>query len=331
MKYITFQRKVIKLRIVFILLFVLFTSCDRVNSKDETYFKEYGSLLWVNNTMPDSIVKKAVKETLENSSMIIAQVHWNPNPNTIIENINWYSNLAKEHGKNLMINVDWLNNDRKGTSGGWSFDNEEVKSQFTKDIYSLVKLYKPQNLTLGVEVNYYAITSTKGYKAFVEVFNSIKDSLKKTNPKLKVGLSFQLELLYGVDKERMSGKTLQPLNTIVKNLDYIGVSTYPDLYGSYSEYQFKSLNYIDSLVYNYNKPIGITEIGISSTNFNDTQRMAYIDFAFSKMSNLSFIIWGSMIDDKKNESWMDRIGLLNPDGSPKIEYQKWLNNINTLK
>lgn len=331
MHRIEFDRTFSVYHIFFIVFFMLFTTCDNIDKSGVTYFKEYGSLLWVNNKMPDSIVKKAVKETIENSSLIIAQVPWHPNSKTIIENINWYYRLAKDHGKDLMINIDWLNNERTGTRGRWSFDNEDVKSQFSKDMLLIVNLYKPKYLTLGVEVNYYAFTSPKGYRGFIDVFNSMKISLKKINPKLKIGLSFQLELLYGEDKEWTDIKTLTTLNAVVENLDFLGVSTYPDLYRPNSVYQFESLNNIDSLVNLYKIPIGISETGISSTYFNETQRVVFIDSVFSKMNKLNFIVWGSMIDDKRDDAWMDRIGLLNPDGSAKIDYKKWISKINKLK
>ena len=313
---------------VFVLLFI--SSCN-TNLNTKSYFTEYGSLLWVNNTMPDSVVKKAVKSTVDNSSIIIAQIPWDPIDENFMGNVDWYNQLAIQHGKELMINIDWLANDRKSTRNGeWSFEDDATKHQFSKSINSLVENYKPKYLILGIEVNYYAFTSPEGYKAFVGMFNSLKNSLKETYPKMEIGLSFQLEVLYGIDKEWAHIKSLDPLDAIVENLDFIAISTYPDLNSNKEKLNIGVIN-LDSLFVLYDVPIGISETGISSTNFDADQRTLYIDNVFARSDQLLFIIWGSMVDNYENKNWMSRIGLLDYNAFPKDEYTHWLQGINSLK
>ena len=305
------------------LLWILLLSCD-TPSNDWKPFK-VGTLLWVNEVMPDSIVKLAVKETLENSSLVVAQISWSPTDTIFLNNAQWYHLLAKESGAAFMLNIDWLENDRADTRGNWDFENAEIKQLFIKDMKQLVDLYQPNYLTLGIEVNYYALTSPAGYNAFIKIYNDLKSYFKENYPIIEVGLSFQLELLYGVHKGWNYNKTVEPLNAIVENLDYIGISTYPDIFYSTDKQTLFSVNYLDSLEKTYNKPMGISETGISSINYNDDERANYITAIYQKAESLNFefVVWGSIIDDPRNDDWRHRLGLINFDGSYKSEFNIW--------
>jgi len=312
----------LNIRILIILALGLI-SCN--NKSDEWFFKEVGSLLWVNAEIPDSIIKTAVKETLENSSIIISQITWSPNDSNFIKNVKWYHSLSIESGKTFMLNIDWQENNRSNTRNGWSFENEEIRIQLSNDIKQLVELYTPDYLTLGVEVNYYALTSPTGYKSFIKMFNELKPFLKAKKPLMKIGLSFQLELLYGVHKEWHQKRALEPLFAISENLDYIGISTYPDVLISKENKPFYSIDYLDSLKESFNKPIGITETGLSSDQYTDTDRTIYIKSIYKTVDelDLKFIIWGSMIDDKNQNDWKNKLGLIYSDGKKKPEFEVW--------
>lgn len=312
----------------FVLIIVFVSACNVVIDND--YSKtEYGSLLWVNEHMADSVIKIAVEKTLDNSSIIIAQIPWDPSDNSFTQNIDWYSSLAKDHGKSLMINIDWLSNDRKSVrNGDWSFEYDSIGGQFIEDIEIIVGKYHPKILTLGVEVNYYALTSPKGFKGFINTFNELKSVLKSSYPNLQIGLSFQLELLYGVDKNWTQTKALDPLDAIVENLDFIGISTYPDLNPSKDRNNSISLNYLDSIISSYDRPFGICETGISTMNFNSNQRELYIENVFLRKGELIFIVWGSMVDSFDELSWMDRIGLIDYNGVCKVEFKNWIQGTN---
>ena len=75
----------------------------------------------------------------------------------------------------------------------------------------------------------------------------------------------------------------------------------------------------------YNKPMGISETGISSINYNDDERANYITGIYEKADDLNFefVVWGSIIDDPRNDDWRHRLGLINFDGSYKSEFNIW--------
>lgn len=314
----------------FLILFVFLCSCS--NSPDNFSQREYGTLLWVGSSQKDSAIKKAVHHTLESSSVIIAQIPWSPNNDTFLKNIEWYSNLAKDHGKILMVNIDWQNNDRTGTRGNWYFKSDKVKKRFLMDMHEIVKKYSPNYLTLGIEVNYFALTDPEDFVNFIELFNKVKSTLKKNYPKLEIGLSYQLELLYGLHTGWNPERSLQALDAVVENLDYLGISTYPKFTIPKKNKPFYSIDYLDSISSTYKLPIGISETGVTHTDFDEEERKEYISLIFQKYQseNLKFLIWGSIIDGSGETNWENEIGLMNFDGSTKPEFSLWKQNMEKI-
>jgi hypothetical protein len=315
-----------------ILLISMIFSCSK---SADLYFKEGGALLWINGQHEDAAIKNAVQHTLENSSIIIAQIHWSPNDTSFFYNAAWYFTLAKDHGKSFMIAIDWQKIDRSGTNGGWSFKDEVTVNLFKKDMIRLLNAYNPDYFNLGVEVNYYALTSSEGFNAFASVFRELKNELKKNKPELKVGLSYQLELLYGHHTGWNETNSLATLDNLLGDIDYLGISTYPNMVSDQkqSDVLFSTI-YLDSISMKYSLPIGISETAVSSKLYNEEQRKSYIKTIFQKASdlNLKFVIWGSMIDGNGDKVWSDKIGLMSNDGKPKNEFNLWKKeNLNFYK
>lgn len=310
------------LRVIIVLFILNLFSCS---DKDTWYFNEGGTLIWVDERHPDQAIKTAIHQTLEHSSIIVAQISWNPNDDRFFNNTAWYHSLAKNHGKSFMINIDWQKLNRSGTSNGWSFADPKVSIDFKQDVKKLIKTYQPNYINLGVEVNYYALTSSEGFRAFVEVFRELKSELKKSNPNLKVGLSYQLELLFGHHKGWNQERTLETLDAVIGELDFLGISTYPDMISEKHPDLTYSLNYLDSLTNKYSTYIGISETGVSSSNYDDEKRQKYLRALFDKTNNLDlkFVIWGSIIDAAQDLDWSDRIGLLDVNGNTKKEFSIW--------
>jgi hypothetical protein len=318
--------------LVLLLLTSMIFSCS--NSED-FYFKEGGSLLWINGQHEDTAIKNAVQGTLENSSIIIAQIHWSPHDSSFFDNAAWYFSLAEDHGKSFMIAIDWQKVDRSGTNGGWSFENDTTANLFKKDMIKLLNEYNPDYFNLGVEVNYYALTSSEGFRAFASVFRELKGELKRNKPKLKVGLSYQLELLYGHHNGWNKTNSLTTLDNLLGDLDYLGISTYPNLVSiqKQSDVLFSTI-YLDSIRMKYSLPIGISETAVSSKLYTEEQRISYVKNVFIKANdlNLKFVIWASMIDGDGDNFWSDKIGLLSNDGKPKREFSLWKKeNLNFYK
>jgi hypothetical protein len=319
----------------FAILSILISIVFSCSKSEDLCFKDGGSLLWINEQHEDSAIKNAVKHTLESSSIIIAQVRWNPYDSSFFDNAGWYFSLAKEHGKIFMIAIDWQKTDRSGTNGGWSFEDEATAKLFKKDMTRLFNAYNPDYVNLGVEVNYYALTTSEGFKAFASIFRELKSELKQLKPDVKVGLSYQLELLYGHHNGWNETNTLATLDNLLGDIDYLGISTYPNMVSGlkHSALLF-STTYLDSLTSKYSLPIGISETAVSSKLFNEEQRKTYVKTIFQKASelNLKFVIWGSMIDENADNLWSDKIGLLNKDGKTKDEFSLWKKeNINFYK
>jgi hypothetical protein len=318
--------------LILILLISIFFSCSK---SEDLYFKEGGSLLWINEQHEDTAIKNAVQHTVENSSIIIAQLHWTPHDSSFFENAAWYFSLAKDHGKSFMIAIDWQKVDRTGTNGGWSFEDEATAKLFKKDMIRLLNAYNPDYVNLGVEVNYYALTSSDGFRAFAYVFRELKGELKKLKPNVKVGLSYQLELLYGHHNGWNETNSISTLDNLLGDIDYLGISTYPNMVSERKQSDILfSTTYLDSLTTKYSLPIGISETAVSSKLFNEEQRKAYVKTIFQKASdlNLKFVIWGSMIDGNRDSLWSDKIGLLNKDGKTKNEFSLWKKeNLNFYK
>ncbi len=318
--------------VILILLISMVFSCSK---SEDLYFKEVGSLLWINGQHEDTAIKNAVQHTLENSSIIIAQVNWSPRDSSFFDNAAWYFSLAKDHGKSFMIAIDWQKIDRSCTNGDWSFEDEATAKLFKKDMIRLLNAYNPDYFNLGVEVNYYALTSPDGFRAFASVFRELKGELKQLKPDVKVGLSYQLELLYGYHNGWNETNSLATLDNLLGDIDYLGISTYPNMVSErkQSDILFSS-TYLDSLTTKYSLPIGISETAVSSKLFNEEQRKAYVKNIFQKASdlNLKFVIWGSMIDGNGDNLWTDKIGLLNKDGKTKNEFSLWKKaNLNFYK
>ena len=293
---------------------------------DNWYFKEGGTLLWVDGRHEDRAIKSAIEHTLENSSIIVAQISWSPNDSSFFNNTAWYFSLAKDHGKSFMIAIDWQEVDRTGTKGGWSFADSKTSSLFKKDMLKLVETYNPEYMNLGVEVNYYALTSSSGFRAFASIFRELKHEIKQLKPKLKVGLSYQLELLYGHHNEWEQSQTFTTLDNMLGDIDYLGVSTYPNMVSERKQLDVLfSTKYLDSLSKAYSIPIGISETAVSNKLYNKDQRKVYVKNIFQKVSelDLKFIIWGSIIDAAQDKSWSDKIGLLDKHGQPKKEFSIW--------
>ena len=319
----------------YVILFFLSSVVFSCSTPDDWYFKEGGSLLWINGEHEDGAIKSAIQHTLENSSIIIAQIPWSPNDDSFFKNTAWYFSLAKDHGKSFMIAIDWQKVDRSGIKGSWSFTDQETASLFKKDMLRLVEAYNPDYINLGVEVNYYALTSSRGFRAFASTFRELKEEIKQEKPELKVGLSYQLELLYGHHNGWGQSQTLTTLDNMLGDIDFLGISTYPNMVSTNKQTDVLfSTKYLDSLSKAYAIPIGISETGVSSSLYDESQRETYLKAIFQKANDLDlkFTIWGSMIDAAEDNVWSDKIGLLDKNGTPKKEFSFWQReNVNLYK
>lgn len=297
--------------------------------------RDTGTLLWVNDKHSDKSIKRAVKKTLDNTTLIVAQISWSPKDTMFFKNTEWYFSLAKDHGKKFMIAIDWQKSDRSGAIDSFNFKDKKYSDSFCSSVEKLVKKYNPDYINLGIEVNYYAMTSPEGFKAFASTFRKLKKRLKTINPNLKVGLSYQLELLFGHHKYWDKTETLITLENLAGDLDYLGISTYPNMATEDNPKDIlKSISYLDTIRSFYSFPMGISETSVSALLYNHTERQLYINTIYKKAQKLkfNFVIWGSMIDDTDGNNWFNTSGLLTNDGFAKKEFETWeIGNRNFLR
>ena len=300
--------------------FVIYT-INRHQLKDPKFIS---SMLWIDEYHKNETIEKVIDIWLNQSSGIVAQLPWGDNK-SFFQSLDWYNKIARLHHKQFMINIDWQRNDRHGTRGGWKFSDYKVRRKFSKDMIDIVNAYKPDYLTLGVEVNYYAIIDKVDFDAFVDLIIELKDALKEISPITKIGLSFQLELTLGMHSGWNVTKPLQSIELVIDSLDYFGISTYPDI-SSLNGNCCGSIEYIDYIVNKYDISFGILETGVSSEYFDVDYRLEYIRKVFQKFDelNMQMMIWGSLID-KTNQpiDWTNTIGLINYDGRPKDDFIEW--------
>ena len=110
--------------------------------------------------------------------------------------------------------------------------------------------------------------------------------------------------------------------SIVSKLDYIALSTYPDI----SVSRKNNLKVIPSLREKYGIPVGISETGISSRHYNFEERKVYIQNVFNTLveNEAKFLIWGSVIDPvTRIKKWSNTLGLLDHKGTQKPEFIIW--------
>ena len=158
--------------------------------------------------------------------------------------------------------------------------------------------------------------------------------MKQIKPDLKIGLSYQLELLYGHHKGWNETNTLKTLDNMLGDIDYLGISTYPNNVSQKHQNDLLfSLRYLDSISKKYSLPIGISETGVSSKIYNNQQRASYVKSIFQKTRelNLEFVIWGSILDANRDSVWYDKIGIIDKDGRPKNEFSIWQKEIENFK
>jgi hypothetical protein len=77
---------------------------------------------------------------------------------------------------------------------------------------------------LGVEVNFYALTSPLDFKHFVSLYNGIKATINEKYPETKVLVTFHYELMFG--KYRYWPVPTLPKIVRYFDVDILGISTY---------------------------------------------------------------------------------------------------------
>lgn len=284
---------------------VLTTNCKTI----EKSHPQYSSLFWGDCNHSSQFYNNLMDDLLEISDMITAQI---PVYQIDSASIFWYGKLAYDHNKLLALNIDFQNENRTR-----SITKQFQDTTFTKELKHKIlqscKIYNPSYLNLGVESNYYAIYSAEDYPYFIQFYNDTYSLLRKNGFKGHIGLSFQVDLLFGNHKGFNNDSIIAPLDAVAENLDFIGLS----YYSHFSKLPIPISEYIEYLGQHYdNKFLGISEIGIEETSpIYDTN----IHYLTHYNHNLKFITWGRFVDCPDDSRWYSQLGLLDKTGKEKYE------------
>ncbi|MDC0303841.1 hypothetical protein OAL15_02395 [Flavobacteriales bacterium] len=284
-----------------------------------------GVILWADQSYSDSVIQIGVKQMLNASEVLTAQVHWNPMDSLFIENINWIASLASEHNRDLIINMDWLTDDRKSKRGnGWSFNEEHSRTNFIIDAFTACKKYNPKYINLGVEVNFLALANPNEFKAFLDVYNYTKKLLNDSFPNTQVSASLQLELLYGKLGGWDEKTSVEVLEAFGENYDVLSISTYPHEADTKS-----SDSLINDLLTRTIKPIGIFETSFPTDKYSYKEQEEYLVHVLSKLNEskrCKLLIWTSIHDTEtvlKDNHWSGHLGLFSSKFKPKNSWETW--------
>lgn len=278
-----------------------------------------GMIYWPYENCNDQCIKEGVKLTIENSNILTAQIPWELNRKSFVDDVKWISHIARETQRQLIINVDWLNDTRSGLRGSeWSFLNINVREKFIENILTVVRKHKPAYINLAVEVNYFALIDSSEFKAFVEIYNELVPKIKDCSKNTKIGVTFQLQLLVGSHTKWHSDNTLGIINVFGDNLDYIGISSYPHLSSNSKDF----ITELQKVELQTSKNISIFETSFpklkKDSKSNQSSYLANLLDYLSSNERYDLLIWTSTADIcYESDNWKYKLGLYNCDLTPR--------------
>ncbi|WP_207534906.1 glycosyl hydrolase 53 family protein [Desertivirga arenae] len=285
-----------------------------------------GTIYWPPRKAEDKVIKKGISYTLENSDILTAQIPWYPGRQEFLKDIGWIATLAKDHHRKLIVNMDWMKDDRKSLRHSpWNFQDSTCKRDFINSALEVCKLYNPQYLNLGVEVNFYALTNPQDFRAFVDLYNVTKKRLSYSYPNTKVSVSFQLELLFGIHRNWGKKASLEVFEAFGDNFDILSISTYPNSSGT----EPSNLKNLKILLNRSQKPFGIFETSIPSNLYSEEKQKNYLKtlISFLKESErCQTLIWTSTADTENLDNkalWINYLGLFDQNFRPKKALSEW--------
>ncbi|WP_139921396.1 glycosyl hydrolase 53 family protein [Hymenobacter sp. DG01] len=285
-----------------------------------------GTIYWKPQQASDTVIKQGVKHLLDNSEILTAQIQWEPGTKDFLDRVKWIADLAHEHQRSLIVNLDWLADSRQQLRGkGWRFAQPETQQKFMETALSVCERYHPEYLNLGVEANFYALTDSSDFKVFLKTYHATKQRIKQRFPNTKVSISFQLELLMGNHTNWGKVATLEVLKAFGDDFDILALSTYPHS----NSRKFGNLSSLSAILNLTNKPVGIFETSVPSSQYPETKQQQYLAdlLAYLQRSErCEVLVWTSTIDTQApapKQSWIHYLGLFHADFTPKLAVATW--------
>ncbi len=214
------------------------------------------------------------------------------------------------------------------------FNDPDVREAFLAYTAYVVKNYNPDYLALGVEINMLYERNRPQFDAFVTLYNEAYDLAKKTNPKLKVFPTFQLE-----DLEGTFGLVHPPhwevLDFFQGHMDALAISTYPFLAQVRSAADIRA-DYYSQLKSHWSGEIFVAETGYASAPVDgqavvgtEEDQQAYLSHLLdeAEANRFSMVVWFAALDPAfvgsgASAAFKD-IGLRHSDGSNKLAWGTW--------
>ena len=293
----------------------------------------------------EDYVRDSIGRVLEASEVFSIQVPWSLHNPELLEKTRPLANVAREHGKYLSVSIDWMELNRTAVLDfdriQWTFEDESTRREFSGRVLQLCTQLRPDVLSLGVEVNYYAIRDPDGFRGFVRLFRELRSSIRKDCPATVVALSFQYELLQGYQGFGDKGVTSQPQWELISHfgpeLDVIGMSLYPSLwFEDPNQIPGDYLAPLDSM----DRPVAVMETAWPTLDdaggIEQDQYLRWLVEAI-ETKDVCLLIWTSAKDTLRGEMeprevansevlphWMGTLGLWKFYGTPKRAAERWM-------
>ncbi len=282
------------------------------------------------------------------SEVIQLQVPWSPtapNINVYARPVAW---LARSHGRNFALAVEWLDGDRKHLRAAnehpWSFTDPEVEAVFTNSVVDAAKELRPEYMVLGVEVNFSALYDPPSFRAFVAMFPRVKAAVKAVLPSTLVLVTFQYELIRGYHGHGPGPMVIPPHPELIEHfgsdLDMIGLSTYPQI--EFDDPRDIPRTFFD-VIPDIGRPVGVFETSwrtTGGTSSDEETQDRYLSWLLQEARRRDFrvLLWTSACDTLLTTDvpprYLDTVhgiagsmgvlGLWTLPGEPKIATPRWL-------
>lgn len=298
----------------------------------------------------DELIGKSIGQTISLSDHILVQLPWSPMHPDVAAGAAWMSGIARQHARGLTIAMDWMepSRDRLRDSGqkAWNFNSEETRDAFVRSAVDCARMYHPEYLVLGVEVNYFSYSDPAGFRDFVTAYERAYREVKQASPTTKVLVTFQYEVLMGLDREWTATAGMEPVHAFGPLLDVTGLSTYPFLAGHENE-RTVSAGYF-APVKTMARPWGIFEtshptIAPSKSDWEDQAAFAKALLAACTEQGASIVIWCGTTDTHsaphavlkatsgQDGRWMANLGLCDIDANPKTVVAAWRSTFSLMR
>lgn len=210
---------------------------------------------------------------------------------------------------------------------------EQKGEELRNAAVAIVKKYKPEVLSLGVESNSLYLFQQDTYDLYVQYVHEIYDSVKELNPNTLVMNNFQLDRMKG--ETALTGENFEPhwqlINQLDGKIDLISFTVYPFL--NYKTIDEIPDDYLSEILHHTDLPIIMTETGwptvdlVSGVTGSDSMQINYM-LRLIEMANeldAQIINWVLPHDAEFGIAGgiFDHISLFKNNGTAKPAYEYW--------